>query len=174
MPADETASLVLAQAIYKAVAGMVSTKDPDGLRGRFDARVMAQYAETGAKTIDLRGPDGSKVGTASVRVGRDEPAHVEQEVLVTDRGRLVRELFADEDALREYVEDNALSVARWMVAAGYIFDGMEIASRDVPARPGQPTGVSLRVDPRKVAASYGKALPAAVAGFLAEGVGDDD
>ena len=57
--------LTVPQALLKTVTKYTSTKDPDSLRARADADMLANYERMGMKSVDLR-VNGEKVGTYSV------------------------------------------------------------------------------------------------------------
>ena len=167
---NDTYRLLVAQAMYKALGPVVSTKDPDSLRSRFDSYILDNYAQTGAKTIDLRGIDGAKCGTASVRVGKDTPAHVERHVRISSGDTFMDAVRSDPSTIDGYVASHMEEIAEWCLDHdGELLDGVSVETREVPMRPGEPQGVTLRIDPQKVWDSFGKALPSAVAGLLAVG-----
>lgn len=57
----------VAQAVYKAAAPQVKTKEPGNLRGRLDAEIIDEYRKSGVKSKEIR-VGGSKVGTLTLKV----------------------------------------------------------------------------------------------------------
>lgn len=53
MTNDEKEQLAIAQGLYKALGEIVSTKNPNSLRGRADAEIMADAANRKKSTIEL-------------------------------------------------------------------------------------------------------------------------
>lgn len=193
----ELEKLAVAQALYKAIAAAVSTKDPDSLRGRMDAAAIKGYEATGAKGFDLR-LNGRKVGTYTVRVSRPvrrtdlavtdreafeawcvangiADATVEwrvsvPEVLMGNQGEAI-------DLLMRTGVLSAREVARVgdieiMDAKRRMEETGEVPDGCVPItvdEPSRPLGTTLKVDAELVAEALGDCLPAALAGLLAEG-----
>lgn len=167
---SDTERLAVAQAVFKAMADEVSTKNPDGLRGRMDARLLDAYEATGAKSFDLK-VDGKKVGTYSVVVSKARPEQVDTRVAVTDHRRLARWLARNLDELAGYVARHGTDVAAFMLDEyGELPDGCEtyevLAHEAEPERAERTT---LRVDGQKVAEALRGRLPEAVAGLLEGG-----
>ena len=158
--------LAIAQAVYKAVAGVVSTKDPYNLRGQVDSALVDAYMSTGAKSFDLR-LNGGKVGSISVTVAK---AKHDTSLRITDRKAFetwaLSEGFAHEETVTRVVmdEDAVLSAA---LLNGEVPDGCEPVTIDEPEH---VSGTSIRgCKPEDVAAALGTGLPQAVAGFLTGG-----
>lgn len=161
-------NLAIAQAVYKAVADEVSTKNPDGLRGRMDSQVINDYMETGVKSRDLL-INGEKVGTYSVKVSKAKPGVVTKQLAVNDPAHVALWAFENQDELREFVERNAGAFADYCFENyGEVPDGCEIVTTKSDPVPPQPTGTTLRVDPDKVGHAMAGQLPQAVAGLLGE------
>lgn len=186
--------LAIAQAIYKAIAAAISTKDPESLRGQVDASMLDNYHRTGGKTYDML-LRGCKVGTYSIRFSKAE--HKTSVAIV------------DEDAFAQWAYDNGLArkqivitldvgedmpdrllgqqitITEEMFLKGiarqnYIVsdDAIAIAQRDGEIPEGceahvidesaRPIGSTLRIDPVLVAQAMGNELPEAVVGLLGE------
>lgn len=171
LPLEE--QLYVKQALYSRLAGDVSTKDPDSLRGQFDAALVETYANTGYKSKDAM-IDGQKVGTYSVHVGKGKPQEVVSELRVTDHGRLIDYvLYSDEcaDERKEYLELMAKNFAEFCVHTyGTVCDGCEMVERVIPEQPPKVLGTTLRIDAEKVGKALGGYLPTSIAGML-EGSG---
>lgn len=60
----------IAQAVYKAAAPQVKTKEPENLRGRLDAEIIDEYRKSGVKSKEIR-VGGAKVGTLTLKVSED-------------------------------------------------------------------------------------------------------
>lgn len=146
--------LAIAQAVYKTVAGIVSTKEKDNLRGMCDKDAIANYLSTGAKSYDVR-LMGEKVGTYSVRVSK--PRHDERLKVV------------DMDAYVAWCVENACMTTddaqaeRRFRETGELPDGCELEVTDTPET---VAGATLKVDEAKVADALGDALPAVAAHAL--------
>lgn len=162
--------LVVAQAVYKAVAAQVGTKDPGNLRGQADSELLRLYREMGVKSIDLR-LGGEKVGTYSVVMGKAQPERHESSVRVTDPDRVMAWAADNPEELEGFMATEWDAFARWCLEEhGEVPDGCEVVERVTPARPAEPTGrTTLRVDGQAVAEAMGDRLPTAVAGLLSGG-----
>lgn len=152
---NDSERLLIAQAIYKAVASEVKTGE-DNLRGRVDAEYLDLYEKTGAKSFDMR-LNGEKVGTYSVRVTepkvRDELAVVNYQALCNwaeENGCMMPDMAAIQRCFEETGE----------VPDGCVVERIETEGRATP---------SLRVDAQKVADVMGAQLPDAVRGLLEGG-----
>lgn len=150
--------LTIAQALYKAIADVVSTKNPDSLRSELDAEMLKAYELDGIKSRDMR-VNGQKVGTYSVRVKKAFSKN--------------RPVLTDISAFKAWLDDNtdyaiayALSqpdFAAWVIAQGELPDGYELERVEFPEA---ATGTTLKVDVQKVADAMGNELPNAVAGLI--------
>lgn len=153
-----TEKLTIAQALYKSVADVVSTKNPDSLRAEVDAEMLDTYRREGIKSRDLR-LNGEKVGTYSVRVKK---AFTKERPVLTDMSAFKAWL---EDN-QEYAVGYALSqpdFAEWVIQQGELPDGYELDRVEFPEI---AAGTTLKVDVQKVADAMGNELPSAVAGLL--------
>ena len=153
--------LAVAQALYKAMGEVVSTKDPDSLRSRADEEYLRLYAETGAKSFDVR-IGGEKVGTMSVR----EPKRSAESVkLVVDDREAAK--MALGDFVSAYIDANLQDAVQWVFdSTGEVLDGC--TALRVGGTVGEPT-TALRVDPQKVSDALRGELPAAVQMLLEGG-----
>lgn len=150
--------LTIAQALYKAIADVVSTKNPDSLRSEMDVEMLKAYELDGIKSRDLR-INGEKVGTYTVRV---------KKAFSKDRPVLT-----DISAFKAWLDDNhqyaiAYSLSQpdfvsWVIAQGELPDGYELERVEFPEA---ATGTTLKVDVQKVAQAMGNELPNAVAGLI--------
>lgn len=162
-------NLAVAQRIYHAIAGEVSTKSPDGLRGSLDAKMLNEYMETGTRTRDLI-INGEKVGTYSVKVGKAKPGKVTKQLSVNDESEVARWAAANQDELSEFLSRNWDAFANYCFESyGEVPDGCEVVTTETEPVPPQPTGTVLRVDDAKVDHAMAGQLPQAVAGLLHEG-----
>lgn len=153
-----TEKLTIAQALYKSVADVVSTKNPDSLRAEVDAEMLDAYRREGIKSRDLR-INGEKVGTCSVRVKK---AFTKERPVLTDMSAFKAWL---EDN-QEYAVGYALSqpdFVDWVIRQGELPSGYDLETIEFPE---VAAGTTLKVDVKKVASSMGNELPNAVAGLL--------
>lgn len=154
--------LAVAQAVYKAVGEVVSTKDPDSLRGRESARLLEQYQEEGIDRKRLV-VNGIEVGTLSVT--KQQPTQYLRADVAEPQDLLEG---ADPDDLREFIlaEDFVESYALWARSQGILTPGVTFTQvvKDKP-----PTTTLRGCEPEKVAAALGEMLPAAVLGLIGAG-----
>lgn len=151
MQADDVARLALAQALYKKVANLVSTRDPESLRWQFDREILANYAESGAKSGEMR-IGGEKVGTWSVVKGEPSSTRhwkVRDEDAVLDR--------LDADDLRYFAKEHMDYLIEWMEDNGLEVPGLY--HEDV-RDPEKPPRVAIRLnDPDEVIETARRTLP---------------
>lgn len=161
--------LAIAQAVFKAVSAVVSTKDPDSLRSECDRVLVEQYERTGAKSYDVP-INGTKVGTYSVKVSKAKPKRKAPRVWVDDGDEFAEWLASEDGAgwLRQLVEEHGDEIA-----FGVFYETGEIAPGCVaqpdycePAEPARVTGTTLRVDADAVAEAMGPMLGERVMGLL--------
>ena len=160
MEQERIEKAIVAQALFKGISDVVSTKDPDSLRHELDEHFLGLYEQTGAKSFELK-IGGSKVGTASVTVKDGE--HEEQS----------REEVVDMGAFRSWCIDSGFvktepdwaAVRRHMAVTGEVPDGMSVETVQVPVK-SPVRRVTLRVDVAKVESALGSRLAPAVAGLL--------
>lgn len=146
--------LAVAQAVYKTVASIVSTKDADSLRAQCDEDTIANYMSTGAKSYDVR-VLGEKVGTYSVRVNKAKKVST---IAVEDAAA-----YYDWCAEMGYLVTDDKRAQQWFEQTGELPDGCTVIVDEQPER---VAGTTLKVDERKVAAAMGGELPTAVRGLL--------
>ncbi|MCI6274402.1 MAG: hypothetical protein MR874_06855 [Coriobacteriaceae bacterium] len=161
--------LAVAQAVFRAVAEVVSTKNPDSLRAQADADLMGMYDSMGVKSIDLK-LEGKKVGTYSVTMAKATKETHEKLLRVTEPQRVLEWAKDNETEWDEFV---SLAIPRFAQYCfeeyGEVPDGCEVEEVVTPAKPEHPKGTTLRVDPKNVADALQGRLPVYVAGFLEGG-----
>lgn len=157
--------LAIKQALFKVLADDVSTSKRGNLRARIDETYKDYYRMSGGKTYDVN-VDGMKVGTFSVVAKEPEP---KAEVYIIDAhayGDWVR----DDDSVANVVVEwmladhkRAEAFARYLVElTGVVPEGCETYVAQ-----GEPKLTTrFVVDPQKVAAALGNALPSTIAGLL--------
>ena len=162
--------LAIAQAVYKAVASAVSTKDQDSLRARADADMLENYERMGIKSVDLR-INGEKVGTYSVKVSKPTSAAKSSRVVVDDSEAAYKwAMTAAKDEYNDWCIANIDRFCEYALSEfGEVADGAHVVTDETEAQPERATGTVLKVDPPKVAHALGTQLPQAVAGFLTGG-----
>lgn len=162
--------LVIAQALLKTVTKYTSTRDPDSLRARADADMLANYERMGMKSVDLR-VNGEKVGTYSVKVSKPTSTAKTSRVVVDDSEAAYR--WAMTAAADEYEDWCIANIDRFCEYAlsefGEVADGAHVETEETDAQPERATGTVLKVDPPKVSHALGVQLPYAVAGLLSGG-----
>lgn len=161
--------LAIAQAVYKAVADVVSTKNPDSLRSQADRELRDMYDSMGVKSLDLK-LEGQKVGTYSVTMAKATEEKHSRFLKVTDPAKVQAWAEENETEFREWLS------GAWEAFADYCFEtygevpeGTEVVDHMIPALPEHVKGTTLRVDPAKVAKALQGQLPAYVAGLLEGG-----
>ena len=164
--------LAFAQAVYKAAAEIVSTKDPSNLRAVVDEHYKDLYEQTGAKSFEVR-INVEKVGTYSVKVSKATKEDSVQRLEVKDPEELLRWLEGTDD-LMSYIKAHAVEFAQEHFArTGEIPDGCTVTNVTIPAKPETYSGGSIRIDPQKVADALGAQLPDAMNALMLEGGSDD-
>ena len=162
--------LAVAQAVYKAVSAVVSTKDGDSLRSECDRVLVDQYERTGAKSYDVP-INGIKVGTYSVKVSKAKPKRKAPRAWVDDWDEFIDWLTHEDEAdcwLRSLIEEHGDELASEILhETGEIAPGCA-AQLDYcePAEPSRVTGTTLRVDAAAVAEAMGPMLGERVMGLL--------
>ena len=158
--------LAIKQALYKMLAADVATGKPDNLRGQADKQYKSMYMATGAKTYDVN-VDGKKVGTFSVVAKESEEKAVVYILDANTYGDWLRDEDAAANAAVEWIladRKRAEAFARHIVeTTGVIPDGCESF---IDRTPSTLTTKFSRLDPQKVAAALGNALPSTIAGLL--------
>jgi hypothetical protein len=165
-----TERLYVAQAIYKAIAEMVSTKDEHSLRSEADQWLVDMYEQTGAKSYDAR-LCGQKVGTFSVKVAKAVAGKAVPTTAVKDWEGFEAWLW-DEGAetLKEFAIEHATEIAeRWVDATGEMPEWATTTMVGVPGKPERGTGTTLRIDPQKVVDAMRGELGGAITHLLEGG-----
>jgi hypothetical protein len=163
--------LAIEQAIYNAIGADLKTGIPDNLRGQVNGAYLDLYEQTGATGFEVR-VNGQKVGTYGFSKVKGQPERTVTELRVTDHS----ELAADNSEefcewLASYLTDHLDELAiQYCQETGELLDGVEYATETIPATPDgiRPNG-TLRIQPAKVAAAMGGALPSVIAGLLEGG-----
>lgn len=189
----------VAQALYKAFAAAVRTKEPGNLRGRADAEFEAMFADTGADRVRLR-VNGVDVGTMSVKWAREcegpevaseaaydgwlaangeERFDFHPEWLTAEQRRKVADVM-------ELMHPGSAACARVMPTA--VADGLAegpggtVVTAEGEVVPGlawvrhprEAAGTVARVDVDKVAQAVGSLPASEVLGLIGEGEGNVD
>ena len=165
--ASDAEALALAQAMYKALGAIVSTRDPDSLRGRIDATMRERFESEGIDRMRLT-INGTEVGRLSAKVSkRTREVHT----YINDGVAFSRWMQDNEDAATAFAEAHRTEFARWAVEnLGEVPDGVIVEARDVP---GGFAGTTLTgCTPERVRDALGADLPEAMAGLLAGEVGE--
>lgn len=163
--------LAVEQALFSRIGEDVSTKSTGSLRNACDEQVLANYRAMGAKSYDVH-VAGEKVGTYSVRVGKESPEKVSKRLVVRDPATLEAYVASDECAEErgEYVRLMARNLAEFLLETyGIVADGCEVVEEVTPAQPPRVLGTTLRVDADKVASALAGSLPAVIAGLIEGG-----
>ena len=138
--------LAIAQAIYKKIAAIVSTKDADSLRAQCDADMRTNYENTGAKSYDVVIND-KKVGTYSVKTSKPR-----------------QDVIFDIENMNKYIgwciDNNCINAddkqaMRIFESTGEVPDGVKIRTVE---RPGGYAGTTLKIDENDVIDALGDAL----------------
>lgn len=191
-PKEAFASLAVAQAVYKAVAGAVSTKDGSSLRAQCDRALADMYDVAGTDRVRLT-VNGAEVGTLSVRYSKAaEGAEVTDEQafedwcaerypvsyethfdrLTPEQQRQVAEMMREmspgsavpchEMPERDRAQLRQGPESEVITPDGEVVDGMRWVSR-----PKAPVGTTIRgCEPEQVAEALHGQLPQVVAGLL--------
>jgi hypothetical protein len=163
--------LAIEQAIYNAIGADLKTGVPDNLRGQVNGAYLDLYEQTGATGFEVR-VNGQKVGTYGFSKVKGQPERIVTELRVTDHAALAADE-SDEfnDWLSDYITDHLDELAiQYCQETGELLDGVELVETTTPATPDgiRPNG-TLRIQPAKVAAAMGGALPSVIAGLLEGG-----
>lgn len=109
---EDYAALAAAQAMYKGLGKVVSTKDPDSLRGRADAELRQLWVD---KRIFGKIPltiGGQIVGMLTAK---QAPAKHHRNVYVEDAWALLE---AEKDGMEDFVYEHIDEFAEWVVEQG--------------------------------------------------------
>lgn len=152
--------LAIAQWAYKKFAGLVSTKDPDSLRGQADETYRELYDQTGAKSYDIK-IAGDKVGTYSLKVAKakDEPR-----VIVEDGYMFARWVY--ENHLDHLFKVDQKALDKLFYDSGELPDGCTVVNVHTPEH---VSGGTLRIDERKMDELYAHAVLATQLSKMIEG-----
>ena len=127
MPSSEdTAALGVAQALYKALGSTVSTKNPDGLRGRADARLRDIYDRHGVLGKEPIVISGQVVGMLTAKQAKPT---TRTDVTVTDADALMSD---NADMLEAFARTNPREFAWFLVDQGVVPAGAEVVEVEVP------------------------------------------
>jgi len=166
--------LAIEQALYSRLGEDVSTKNPDSLRGMVDVDMVENYRNTGYKSRDVF-VNGHKVGTHSVRIGKDKDAQTVRRFEVTSDAALDDWVRGDDSRMfwDAYITSHRAEFAKWYFECmGELPDGCEMVTETVPAQSPQVLGTTLCIDAGKVADAISGYLPTTLARML-EGGGED-
>ena len=164
-PWTDMERLAVAQAFMNRVGDLTSTKDAGNLRGAVNARMVAMYEETGAKSFDVK-LRGEKVGTYSLTVSKPTPSHERVALVVTDEGALMVWALAN-----GCVAVDMGKVDEVFNETGELPGGCEVERVVEPGDPGgRVTRSTLKVDSEAVARVLGGELPEAARLMLEGGM----
>ena len=162
---DIVEKLAVAQAFYNAVGKMVSTKDPDNLRGQANAYYEDLFRKAGAKSFDVN-LLGYKVGTFSVTVSKPKPSKQTNYIEVEDEWAF--EMWAEDNGCIRKVYDME-AVSQYFEDTGEIPPGCRVETVVTPAeRGGEVSRTTLRIDNEAVLDALGPRIEA-VSMMLLEG-----
>lgn len=158
--------LAVAQALYKALGRIVSTKDPDSLRSMCDQGLKELYRATGAKQLEIT-VGGIKFGQLTAKTA---DAKTVETVYVNDRDLLVNG--AEPQDVLDFAKDYAKEFSEWLwkrhKAEGEIPPGCEVVVQETPA---QFIGTTLTgCKPEDLGIALGDSLPEAIHGVLEGGI----
>lgn len=156
MTNEEKEQLAIAQGLYRALGEMVGTRNPNNLRGRADAEIMADAANRKKSTIELYIGD-TYMGCVSPTESRETTRFI-----VEDSAAAILDMFTD-PAICEMPQDIVQKVVDWYCRkTGTLPDGCSTYTE-----PKHITGTKITgCEPEKVAAALGMTLPQAVVHLL--------
>lgn len=163
----ELEKLAVAQAAYKAIGAIVSTKDPDSLRGQIDAQLIEQYHALGVdrKRLTL---NGVEVGKLSVAV---TPPKTKVQLYLESARELTLWLIDNPSWLEQFIESKDGAKLLDFLADALVVDG-EVPAGVEAQEISTPESVSTKITgckPEDVGAALGEALPETFVGLLMEG-----
>lgn len=194
---NDLQNLAIAQAIYKAIGGVVSTKEEGSLRREIDEIAKKDYEESGIKSRSIL-INGTKVGSLTVRESADtrgkvlrvcdrdsftkwcEKSHenVSYEFAITTDDKGVIGQFTQQ---AEKLNKMGFSI-KTISATASVLNEREVLAKaaedgelpdgcEVVETGSAPSfaGTLLRVDSRAVASAVGSELPTMVNGLLTNG-----
>lgn len=154
--------LAIMQALYKELGKEVGTRNPDGIRAKADAGLLARYAEDGTdrRRINI---NGQEVGALTVKFEDARPR------AIVEDPELLAEWLAGEGSsmLAKYVRAKGQGIADWLVERmdGELPDGVTAYME-----PRHPIGTTLTgCTMEKVVPALGLNLTQAVAYALTDG-----
>lgn len=130
----ELQKLSIAQALYKKLAQIVSTKDPDSIRAMVDDTIRANYESTGAKSYDIM-LMGDKVGTISVKSSK---ASKSVDLHIVDMDAYVQWCIQN-----SCIDTDDAQAKRKFLETGELPDGCEVVEYEKPAG---YSGTVLRIE----------------------------
>lgn len=156
--------LAVAQALYKYFGGIVSTKDPESLRGMASEALLEEYRENGTDRRRLR-LNGVEVGKLIV----SQPNPTERVIAEVHDKSALAEFGADD--FREYMEARGLWVdfALWCREQGYGAKSIPGATFVTITEQRPPTTMIKGCDPEAVAKALGNELESTVMGLIGDG-----
>lgn len=169
MELNPVEKLAIAQALQNRIGDMVSTKNPDNLRGEVDRIMIERYENDplAAKSCDVK-LLGEKVGTYSLTVSKGKRQSKRVDIDVRDMAEF-RQWCAD----MGFLEVNMKAVNDYVHKTGDVPDGCEAVTVIEPeVIGGHVTRTTLKVQPERVAEVLGNRI-AEVAQNLLEGGYDD-
>lgn len=168
---NEVERLAIAQALYKAAAELVDTRNPDSLRANVDRGYKELYERTGSKSFDVM-VNGKQVGTYSIKFSKPKPEETRMDFEVIDYELLARYFieYVSDEQCREFAEANLNLFANYAFnATGELMDGCDLVPIVSPAVEKQYMGGTLKIDPEQVREAMGEMLPRSIAGMLEAG-----
>lgn len=155
--------LAIMQALYKELGKEVGTRNPDGIRAKVDAGLLARYAEDGTDRRRIM-VNGVQIGTQSIRFTRERAR-----AIMEDADALAEWLCGEDgrQMLDAYMREKGQSVAEWLIEHmnGELPDGVTAY-----IEPAHPDGTVLKgCEFDDVVGALGLNLPQAVAYALTDG-----
>ena len=126
MSSEDYAALAAAQAMYKALGRVVSTKDPASLRSRMDAELRQLWADRhvfGKVPLVI---GGHVVGMLTAKQAKPT---TRTEVTVSDVDALVA---SQADMLEAFARENPREFAWWLVDQGVAPEGVDVVVTEEP------------------------------------------
>lgn len=116
------------QALYKLLGEILSTKNPDGLRGQVDSRLHELWETTGVDRLRLMVGD-IEVGKLTAKISKPQKRTT---MYVNDVEALLDD---DIEVMRAFVRSKSKEYAEFYVEqTGAVPDGCEMGVEDVPAK----------------------------------------
>lgn len=156
---DETEYLAIAQGLYRALGEIVATGNPDNLRGRIDAEILADAAKRKKTTVELYIGD-KYVGCISPVESKESTR-----IIVEDAAAALQDIMYD-ISLDELPHDIVRKIAEWYFKkTGAVPNGCSSYTEPKRITNTKITGC----DPQQVATALGMNLPQAVVHLLGGG-----